>query len=266
MKSFITQNDGDYIKDEVLYCGKCDTPKQIKINMGDTIIKPYCLCKCEQEREKEEQIKRDIYDFEVRVNKLRAEGFPQSEMNKWTFEKDDHANEKVTEIAKNYVKHFDEMKKRGKGLLLFGDVGTGKTFTAACIVNALIDLGHPCLMTNFSRLINTIGGMYEGKQEYIDDLNRFDLMVLDDLATERDTEYMNEHVHNIIDSRYRAGLPTIITTNLSSKELYSPDGIHKKRTYSRILEMTIPIKVDGVDRRKQKLKDDLQELHGLLGL
>lgn len=150
---------------------------------------------------------------------MRSMGFPESEMHRWTFAADDGADPKTTGIAKRYVEKFDLMKERGKGLLFFGSVGTGKTFHAACIANALIDRGYPCLVTNFARLVNTLSGMYEGKQQYIDSLNKFDLLVLDDLAAERDTEYMNEIIQNIVDSRYRAGLPTIVTTNLTANEL-----------------------------------------------
>lgn len=265
-KRNININDGDYQKDGLWYCGKCNTKKQTEIHLFDTVMKPMCLCHCEAEKRD-----REIEEFErmqrlYRIEEMRKTGFPQSDMCEWRFTKDDGANEKVTTISKNYVLHFEEMIKRGKGLLLYGEVGTGKTFYAACIVNALIDKGYPCLVTNFARLVNTISGMYEGKQEYIDRLNRFDLLVIDDLAAERDTEYMNEIVYNIIDSRYRAGLPLIITTNLSSDEIKNPADISKQRTYSRLLEMCVPVEVKGKDRRREKLKDDYNELKNILGL
>ena len=108
--------------------------------------------------------------------------------------------------------------------------------------------------------------MYEGKQNYIDNLNNFDLLVIDDLASERDTEYMGEIVQNIIDSRYRAGLPLIITTNLTSEELKKPLEIRKKRIYSRLFEMCYPIEVKGKDRRKQKLREEFGEIGEILGM
>lgn len=220
-----------------------------------------------QEKELErEEYERQQMERQLQVKRLRNMGFPEADMQSWTFAADDNSNPKISKIAMNYVENFAEMKKRGKGLLFYGTVGTGKTFTAACIVNSLIDRGIPCLMTNFARLVNTISGMYDGKQQYIDGLNKFDLLVIDDLASERDTEYMNEIVQNIIDSRYRAGLPTIVTTNLSSAELNNPTDVRRQRTYSRLLEMTIPIEVKGADRRREKLKHDYNELNDLLGL
>ena len=258
---------GDYIGDDgLLYCGKCNTKKQCKVDFLGRERTVYCACQCKIEAREKERIEQLQAEKIMHIQKLRRLGFPDAEMQKWTFDKDDQTNKTISEVARNYVEKFDEMKKRGKGLLLFGPVGTGKTFISACISNALIDKGNACLVTNFARLVNTIQGMFEGKQDYIDSLNRFDLLVIDDLGIERDTEYMGEIVQNIIDSRYRAGLPLIITTNLTSEELKHPADIRKQRIYSRLFEMCIPIEVKGKDRRKEKLINEFDETAQLLGL
>lgn len=262
----IPANEGDYIVDGLLYCVKCHTPKQTRVYLFGVEKTPMCLCKCEAEKRKAEEREYKWRERQQEIFKLRQMGFPEKEMQKWTFAADDGLNPKLSNVAKKYVENFREMKEANKGLLLYGTVGTGKTFYAACIVNALIEQGHPCLMTNFARLVNTIQGMYDGKQAYIDGLNRFDLLVLDDLASERDTEYMNEIVQNIIDSRYRAGLPTIVTTNLTAAEIKNPADMRRQRTYSRLLEMAIPVEVKGSDRRRAKASEDFHTFHDLLGL
>ena len=167
-------------------------------------------------------------------------------------------------IAHNYVEHFVEMRERGKGLLLYGGVGTGKTFISACIANALIDKGYSCLVTNFSRLANTLNGMYAERQEYLDRLNRFSLLVIDDLSAERGTEYMDEIVHTVIDARCRSGKPLIATTNLSKEDFTRASDVRKQRIYSRLLEMCVPYEVKGVDRRREKLKADNEDIKKLL--
>lgn len=262
--------EGDYYGDDgLLYCGKCNTRRQCVIDdwrFKGRKTTVFCECKCRTEKRLAEE-KRHLQVKKMQeIERLRRLGFPDEDMQKWTFDKDDRSNEKISEVARNYVEQFAEMKKRGKGLLLFGKVGTGKTFISACIANALIDKGRACLVTNFARLVNTLQGMYDGKQEYIDSLNKFDLLVIDDLASERDTEYMGEIVQNIIDSRYRAGLPLIITTNLTSDELKHPNEMRKQRIYSRLFEMCMPIEITGADRRKQKLKEEYGTLGDLLGL
>ncbi len=262
----IKQNEGDYVLDGLLYCGKCNTKKQTRIELLGQIRTPMCLCKCEAAKRDAEQAEYKRRQRMLEIEKMRKIGFPESEMAGWTFANDDKLNAKTSGIAKNYADNFEKMKEAKKGLLLYGAVGTGKSYHAACIVNDLIDKGYPCLMTNFSRLVNTIQGLYADKQDYIDGLNKFDLLVIDDLSAERDTEFMNEIVFTIIDSRYRAGLPLIITTNLTADEIKHPADIRKQRTFSRLLEMTIPVEVAGSDRRKKKLKNDYADLSDILGL
>ena len=264
--SNIKANDGDYLVDGLLYCGKCKTAKQVRLELFGEVKTPYCLCKCEGERRDREEKERKEEERRAEVMRMRSYGFPQAEMKDWTFANDDRNNEKITNIALNYVEHFEEMKKNGKGLLFYGSVGTGKTYISACIANALIDKGYPCLVTNFARLVNTISGKFEGKQEYIDSLSEYTLLVIDDLSAERNTEYMNEIVWNIIDARYRSGKPLIVTTNLTAQELNSPAEISKQRVYSRLMEMCIPLEISGKDRRKQKLRDDYNKYASLLKL
>lgn len=265
-KRQIKPSQDDYILDGLLHCKKCGTPKQCRIRVCGREKVVMCLCKCATEnRNQESENERKQRKLEY-VKKLRKMGFPDEDVAKCTFANDDKANKKATKLALRYYQKFDEMLKRGKGLLMFGNVGSGKTFLAACIANALIDKGYACLVTNFARLTNTLGGMYEGKQDYIDGLNKFDLLVIDDLAAERDTEYMSEIVQNIIDSRYRSGKPVIITTNLAEKEIYNPSGIKKQRTYSRIVEMCFPAKIEFEDRRKKKAAGDMKEIGKILGV
>lgn len=265
--SFIRREDEDYIDGEgLLMCGKCNTRKQCVVEVFGKKRMPYCLCKCAQEKAEAEKAELERQKRMERINELRNMGFPDVEMKNWTFINDDQANADVSEIARRYVANFPKMLEKGKGLLFHGNVGSGKTYIAACIANALIDKGYPCLVTNFPRLINTISGMYEGKQQYIDGLNKFDLLVIDDLAAERDTEYMNETVQNIIDNRYRCGKPMIVTTNLSIEEIKHPSDIKKQRTYSRLTEMCFYVQLISKDRRKTRYNSDFKEFRELLGL
>ena len=263
----ITTEPDDYIgEDGLLYCGKCHTKKQTRIFLLGEERTPPCLCKCRQEQRDREEAEHKRILFEDKVKRLRHMGFPEREMQEWTFANADGSNEKLISAAQRYVDNFKEFRKNGKGLLLFGTVRTGKTFISACIANALIDRGYPVLMTNFARIANTVSGMWEGKQEYYDSLNDYQLLVLDDLAAERKTEYMSEIVFNVIDARYRAGLPLIVTTNLTSEELKHPADISYQRTFSRLLEMCIPVEVEGKDKRLEKLKADIKPMKDLLGL
>lgn len=185
-------------------------------------------------------------------------------MWKWTFDADDGKQSNTTKLSRNYVKNFEKLRSMGKGLLLCGDVGTGKTFQAACIANALIDQQIPVKMTSIARIVNDLQGSFTGRNEYIDRLCRYELLILDDLETERNTEFVNEVTFEVIDGQYRAGKPLIITTNLTRKDMISAPDITKKRIYSRILEKCYPVEVKGNDRRKISLASDYAEMKKLL--
>lgn len=266
-RSEVVPQAGDYKGDDgLIYCGKCKTAKQVEIIVRGTILRPYCMCECESARYNAEKEKEKAQALKEQIERNRKSGFPESDMQGWTFEKDDRANAKISDICHRYVEHFPSMKSKGKGLMFLGDCGTGKTFLAACIANALLDEGYSVLMTNFTRLVNTIFGMREGKQDYIDSLNRYSLLIIDDLGVERQSEYVAEIVQNIIDSRYRAGLPMLITTNLTPQDFNESGDISKTRLYSRISEMCLPLKVAGADRRKANSAASDSELKKLLGL
>ena len=259
--------EGDYIgENNLYYCGKCKTAKQCRVTFAGREMVVPCICHCKAEAIKQEEEQRQQRAFFERVQRYRRMGFPESDMENWTFANDDRKNPKMSDAMQNYVKHFDEFREKGKGLLLFGNVGTGKTFYAACIANALIDRGIPCLVTNFARIANTVQGLFEGRQEYYDSLNRFPLLLIDDLAAERKTEYMQEIVFNVVDARYRSGLPLIVTTNLTREELQHPADITYQRIFSRLFEMCTPIEIDGKDRRCVALRNDIAGDKRLLGL
>lgn len=263
----VPTDDNTYTGDDgLLYCVNCHTARECRIEVFGRVRVVNCICRCmEEERLREEERRKRLEEL-AEIQRYRDMGFADREMQAFTFSEDDGENPKITEAMKRYVEHFKGFRKSGKGLLLYGPVGTGKTFFAACVVNALIDKGYPCLMTNFSRLTNTISGMREGKQEYIDSLSRFALVAIDDLGVERDTEFMNESVTTIIDSLYRAKVPVIITSNYAPSQLTEEGEVRRKRVYDRLLERCHPIAVTGESRRKQKGRLDYKEMKNILGV
>lgn len=266
-KSSIKAEQGDYYgEDGLLVCGKCHTPKQVRCVMPFGEVTPMCMCRCEQEKRYQEEAERERRKLQERIARNRREAFPEADMGAWTFSNDDMSNEKVGTVARNYADNFKLMLEKHKGLVFFGPVGTGKTFYAACIANALLDKGYPVLMLDFDRIRNTLQSSFEGRQEYLDSFHRCPLLILDDLGMESKSEYMQEIVFSVVDARCKAGLPLIVTTNLTSEQLKNPKDITQQRIYSRILEMCVPVLVEGKDKRREKCKDSFAELSEVLGV
>lgn len=261
-------NEGDYLgEDGLMYCSKCNTKKQTRINLLGQEKVVSCVCHCMAAEYNRQRAEEERQEYERRIAQYRkSAGFSDEAMEKWNFANDDMTNPKITQIMQKYVEEFPKLRQDGIGLLLWGGVGTGKTYAAACIVNALIDKGYPCMITSFARIANILQGMREGKQEYLDKLNQFPLIVFDDLGAERKSEYMQEQVFSIIDNRYRMNLPFIVTTNMSIAELKNMADIGHTRIYDRILEKCHPVEMNGASRRRKAVRDRYYELNKLLGI
>lgn len=249
----------DYIADDVLYCGKCHTPKQTVIVLRERKIKVSCLCQCMSEAFERKQAGERQKRETAAMNRLKTNGIQDKNIRNWTFDKDDGKNPKVADLAKKYAQRWEKAYRENIGLLLYGGVGTGKTFFAACIANSLLDRGIPALMTNMPKIINALSGMYGSeKNEYIHSLNRYKLLVIDDLGVERQSEYATEQVYNVIDARYRNHQPLIVTTNIPYTQIENPENIQLKRIYDRLTEMCVPIKITGDSRRTMKHSDKME--------
>lgn len=274
-KSLQNKEPGDYYDDEgFLCCGKCHTRKQHEITLpadGDGTerkVRVGIACKCQAAVLEAEERERERKDFEQRMEALRRDGITDPAYLRYTFAQDDRRNPDVTDVCLRYVQNWKEMKAENIGILFYGDVGTGKSFLACAIANALLGRLVSVSVTNFPRLLNAIQGTFdEERQRRIDSLQRYSLLVIDDLGVERDTAFSVEQVYNVIDTRARSGKPVIITTNLSMKDLQNPPSLAYKRIYDRVLEMCpIRLKMVGESRRAGNANERRDLARRLLGL
>ena len=256
---------GDYTgEDGLLYCGKCHTPKQFRMTappMEGRILP--CSCQCEQERQEREAAEQEGQRRRQAVADLKHKGFTDPAMREWTFANDSGKCPQMKH-ARFYVEHWEQMKMENIGYLLWGGVGTGKSYFAGCIANALMEQEIPVRMTNFALILNDLTASFEGRNEYIARLCRAPLLILDDFGMERGTEYGLEQVYNVIDSRYRSRRPLIVTTNLSLQDLQHPQDTAHARIYDRLLEMCAPIRFSGENFRRATAQDKLARLKNLM--
>lgn len=153
-------------EDGLLYCRNCHTPVQCRVKLwGRDKIVP-CLCRCQQEAMAEKKRQDELLERQRKIRQLKATGIQEKHLLEWNFAVAE--DNKDIQMAKRYVEQWKKVKAENLGLLLWGDVGTGKSFVAACIANALLEQGIPVLMTNFSKILNQMGAMYsEERFRYI---------------------------------------------------------------------------------------------------
>ena len=161
----------------------------------------------------------------------------------------------LTREIRQFVRDINGNLDKGRGLWLFGDVGTGKTSLAMLVSKAALDAGRSVAIYSMPRLLSDIKETYEDRSEqsYMELFERVvgvDLLHIDDLGAEKRTDWVLEQLYSIINERWQEERSIIVTTNLIDvDELREQIG---PRTVSRLHEMCDLIPIMGRDRRMQQ--------------
>lgn len=253
-------------EDGLLYCGVCRKRKEAYLpgEMARLLGRDRrpAECDCQRAKREQEEARRERVRHLDAVEALRRAGFLDRAMADWRFEKDNGRCPQM-KLLRDYAARFDQMRKENIGLLLWGGVGTGKSFGAGCVANFLIEREVDVKMTNFAAILGDLSARMEERGAYIDRLCGFSLLIIDDFGMERGTEYALEQVYNVIDTRYRSGKPLIVTTNLPLTALRSPDDIPHQRIYDRLLAMCCPVCFSGESFRRETAREKLERLRGI---
>lgn len=206
-------------------------------------------CQCEniklakQTREVERKAKRrymqQVFDRYSLIN---------PELQKVTLEDYEPTNQsqiRAKKSAEKYINIFD--KENPFNLMFAGEVGVGKSHLAKCIADGVMDKtvteseykqgkrGYNAIFISVPKLLRKIRATYNDKSEVSEEqiyqtLEKVDLLVLDDLGVEKQSEWATERIFDLIDSRQ--GMHTIFTTNIAYSDLEQLKG---ERDFSRIL-------------------------------
>lgn len=238
--------------DGLVRCGTCGEPREQVFDALPNLAAQRLprSCKCDREREALEAERDRLAKRAEQAERFREECFPFDALKAMTFEADDRSNPRVTERCERYADRFEDALRQRAGLLFWGPVGSGKTYHAASIANRVIDMGHSAVFTSISRISAEMSAArFTGASRVLDELLRHELIVLDDLGTERGTETAREQANEIVDALSVSSCVPIITTNMSVEAMQAETDPTLQRIYSRIFGMCQPVKVEHADRR-----------------
>ncbi len=124
-----------------------------------------------------------------RTERLRKQCFPSSGRYAFcTFDADDGRNAAQSTVCKAFAATFDP--KDPEGLVLYGKRGTGKSFHASCMANAVIERGFSCLVTDIKQVVNLMESSFEKRSGNLARILTPDLLILEDLGAQRSTGYV----------------------------------------------------------------------------
>ena len=256
--SLLYTGPGDTEVDGILICGICGGPKSTP--EGWPIVHQHQLedglfSRRETEEQRASRIAENrsccygVNYRELERARFRPEKDGGKEVGAFKYTAED-TDPEALQRCETFASDFEANRKQGRKLILYGHVGVGKTFLAACTANAVLAQGYKCRFTSL-QLIRQNAGRWGGEAETIRGLRDADLVVLDDFLRERDTEWSRELAFSVVDALYNARVPLIVTTNASRDTIYRPPE-HLRPVMDRIKQRGTGVNVTGPNRRQTK--------------
>ena len=205
------------------FCGKELIPiglDYLYANISLDAIK-YERCNCNEAQEYEIEKRKHYKNI---INKIYKKNYVEGKFQEQNFENFNinSENEMAVKVAKDYTNKSIE-KMQNDGLIITGESGVGKTHLAASIANKLIENDKSILMGRLTMLLDMIKETFrdntKSENELIELYSNVDMIIIDDLGTEKISQWALEKLYTIIQNRNENRLPIIITTRFDKHEL-----------------------------------------------
>lgn len=243
-------------KDGILFCPACNEYIQRVVeDFGETFyLAIECSCIKKFEEDKKENAINQKY-----VDKIPPE-------YRGVYLKD---LEEPIPFVSSFIENFKtDFLPNAKGLHLYGSKGTGKTYACRCIINELARQKVNVFAISFIDLIELHLNYkdYETLESTKNKIKHAELIFLDDVGANRESDFVVEKINKIIDHLYTLKKSIIITTNISRKDLANNQSQDIGRAYDRLVESCHPILMAGESYRVKKAIKDKDKFDKILNL
>ncbi len=240
----------DYLE-PVFLCKDCEDTGHLRDEYGARRLPCQCFKK---------KVTRRLGEISGLFDRIRTENFDH--LSDAYYEGEDLANFKRAEkLCREFVSNTDG---GCQNFLFYGNIGTGKTFLSCCMAAELIRQGREVLyfssVSFFDRLaqyrFSDRSAARDERSDVLDDLYECDMLILDDLGTERVNQLIMSELFALIDERLRRKKSTVISTNLTLKDI---SDTYSERVFSRISSGYTLCKLTGKDVRLEKIRTKNKE-------
>lgn len=164
------------------------------------------------------------------------------------------------EKIRNYIDSLEENISEGRGLLITGPYGSGKTGSSVIIMKYVLNLGGTALMVSSDDIMQTAIEDQDFDDRYTmwERMSMVDLFVMDDLGGEHVKEFGKSKIEKIVRNRYNCKRATIVTSNLMLEELAEQyQGLMQVLT-----SQSAHISLGDHDWREMERKEVSEQIHG----
>lgn len=206
-----------------------------------------------------DEVLRHVEEESLRAKRERAANVRKARLAKW--------DEKVPAMWRGWsiellpkgfkVQALDWLANgfsSGQNVVITGGTGSGKTTLSYAIAREVYAEGHKAKMWDVKDLISALNPKAPDVAGTLDSVKKCALLTIDDIGSEKRSEWTTERLLEIIDHRWQWKLPTIVTTNLPTIAEHEGDPDLRShlgdRTYSRLMDGALWVHIDAEDRRE----------------
>jgi DNA replication protein DnaC len=210
-------------------------------------------CECRAPRLKRGRVRGIASAIPPRYRGVSFDRPPVSDMER------DMASRHVVNAVREYVDALDQNLAAGRGLWLMGSTGTGKTTLGMLVAKTALAAGKTVAVYFTPKLLTQIRQTYQATdsedayEAFFKRLTSVDLLYIDDLGSERHTDWVVEQLYALVNERYENQRSVLVTSNAKAdagaglQELEEQIG---SRTVSRLVEICgDPLPLFGTDQR-----------------